>query len=579
MFPSSAQLFLSPSLSYPAPVSLRRTTVCALLACISSLATGCISPLERDPDARDPFEREPAANNAQAIAGGEHAPDETEVVGLLTGGSACSGTLIAPNLVLTAQHCVAATPDGPVSCGDTSFGPIRDNTMSVTTRDTVLGIVRHVVREVHVPSDATDVCGGDVAVMILDDLVEPEEAWPIPPRIDQSPVADEWYRAVGFGATNDNGSGSGLRRERRDLRVWCVGQECSKVYQVQPNEWMGETGICPGDSGGPAIDEQGRVIGITSRGGAQCSTPIYGDVAGWASWLMEMGERAAQLGGYEPAPWVRGGSTMPLPRPEPEPEPAPEPGPEAGSAEPWAAGAEGGCRTAHRPPSSSDSSAWLYGLALLTLAYRSRARRWAAGGKGLRHRGSPLALLTFAFVVPGCRCNAAPSEDELPATEPSPATSRAIESTSRCPARPAWAGELPDDIEVELLHDSKRDDSRHGTGYRLRSDGTFETYDDIQVARDDAGRMAFKRVKGDWTKRGEVRSDALAALRKKIAERSDHLNGRWRTPGARSTLTHLITLRHGKRSELCYVGLEAPQPVQRLQQQIHDLVNHVAKTD
>lgn len=312
---------------------------------------------------------ESTRSSTQPIAGGDFAPNETAVVGLLTGHSACSGTLIAPNLVLTAQHCVADAPSGPIYCGEAQFGPIHDNVMSITTRDTVLGTVRHVVRETHVPEGATDVCGGDVAVMILDDLVEPDEAWPIPPRIDASPTKDEIYRAVGFGATDDNGSGSGFRRERLGLRVLCVGSDCP--VQVQPSEWKGETGICAGDSGGPAIDEQGRVIGVTSRGGANCSSPIYGDVAAWASWLMQMGERAAEVGGYEPAPWVRGGSTLPTPPPEPVPEAGPEAAPESGPTPDDAVGASGGCSLG-APPRDALILAILIASGLVSMRRRDR---------------------------------------------------------------------------------------------------------------------------------------------------------------------------------------------------------------
>lgn len=303
---------------------LSRLIACALIA-----TTGCVAPVEP----------EPTSQTVANIAGGELAPDETAVVGLLTGHGSCSGTLIARNLVLTAHHCVAETPPGSVECGSAEFGPIHTNILSITTRDTVLGTVRHVVRETLVPPNSSDVCGGDVAVMILDDLVEPDEAWAIPPRIDQNPIENELYRAVGFGATDGAGSGSGLRRQRENLHVNCLGGDCLAIYGTQPNEWMGETGICAGDSGGPAIDEQGRVIGVTSRGGENCSTPIYSDVAGWSSWLMEMGERAAELGDYEPDPWVRGGSTLPTTPPEP----APEAGHEASPSD-VAVDASGGCQ-------------------------------------------------------------------------------------------------------------------------------------------------------------------------------------------------------------------------------------------
>lgn len=188
----------------------------------------------------------------------------------------------------------------------------------------------------------------------------------------------------------------------------------------------------------------------------------------------------------------------------------------------------------------------------------------------------PLIGFSLGSLGIGCRCSDGPSEDDLPVSKPSPATSSAVASTGTCPARPGWAGALADDIEVELLHGSKQGQKLHGTGYRLHADGTFETYDDIKVEPDESGKMVFKSVEGKWTIRGTILPDSLTALRKAVADQSaDSLKGKWRTKGALSTKTHLTTRRDGKHIELCYVGTEAPKPVQPLEKQIHDLVNHV----
>jgi len=110
----------------------------------------------------------------------------------------------------------------------------------------------------------------------------------------------------------------------------------------------------------------------------------------------------------------------------------------------------------------------------------------------------------------------------------------------------------------------------------LFADGTFETYDDIQVVRNDAGRMVFERVEGKWTQRGSVDSATLAALREAVSDHTaDALTGKWRTTGPRSARTHLTTRRGEEAIELCYLGTEVPKPLKPLQDRIHDLVNHV----
>ena len=77
------------------------------------------------------------------------------------------------------------------------------------------------------------------------------------------------------------------------------------------SEWMGETGVCQGDSGGPALDEVGRVIGVVSRGGQNCSTPVYARVDAWAQWMSLATVEAAQNAGIPAPDWATGGSTAP----------------------------------------------------------------------------------------------------------------------------------------------------------------------------------------------------------------------------------------------------------------------------
>ena len=127
------------------------------------------------------------------------------------------------------------------------------------------------------------------------------------PRLDEALAAGEGYFAVGFGLTADGANDSGLRRRRDGLFATCVGEACG-VPNVAPTEWGGDTGICSGDSGGPAIDLSGRVVGVTSRGGAGCSAPVYGYTVGWAQWIRDVAGYAAGLGGYAAPSWVTGAS-------------------------------------------------------------------------------------------------------------------------------------------------------------------------------------------------------------------------------------------------------------------------------
>ncbi len=251
----------------------------------------------------------------QSIRGGQPDAAHTSVVGIIIqsgrGGGACSGTLILPNLVLTAHHCVAQTGSEGVICGNSEFGAKYSATsFYVTTRPFFLQDTRayHAVVEVITPEERGDLCGQDLALLRLADNVPETETMPYAPRIDEQVFRAERYDAVGFGEIGD-GSGAGVRRIITDREVLCSGNECVRFggSQVRSSEWIGNDGVCQGDSGGPALDDQNRVLGALSRGGEGCSFPIYSGVYPWRDWLRERGGIASEQGGFAPPAWVARG--------------------------------------------------------------------------------------------------------------------------------------------------------------------------------------------------------------------------------------------------------------------------------
>ena len=257
---------------------------------------------------------EPAATRA-AIAGGAADTSHDAVFLLIArlehGGGLCTATLIAPNLLLTARHCVSARDDEEeVLCGESDLGQPHPAEVFIATNAPTPQRDSPFFRaaEVRVPEQGGDTCGYDIALIILEQNVPSELSVPAVPRIDREVAPGEPYTAVGYGV-NENGEPTGARMRREGLSVVCEPGTCGAG--VESTEFLGDTGICSGDSGGPALDADGKVVGVVSRGGADCSTPIYGTVTAWRQLLTTTAADAARFGGYEAPFWVTTGKSDP----------------------------------------------------------------------------------------------------------------------------------------------------------------------------------------------------------------------------------------------------------------------------
>src|SRR6185503_8489915 len=120
-------------------------------------------------------------------------------------------------------------------------------------------------RSVSVPPNGNDICGFDLALVTLAEGVPPDVARPAIPRIDLHALSGESYVALGYG-TDDRGLDTAGRMRLEGLVVLCSAGRCDDGFQLAETEFLGEEGVCSGDSGGPAIDVERRVIGVLSRG-------------------------------------------------------------------------------------------------------------------------------------------------------------------------------------------------------------------------------------------------------------------------------------------------------------------------
>lgn len=200
--------------------------------------------------------------SAQAIIGGSPSTNDPAVVAIsfrpLDCGQelinvSCTGTLVAPRVVVTAAHCLGFDPPNAY---DVVFGA------SATAGSTAIRVVGG---RAH-PDFDSETHANDIAVLILESDA-PAGITPIPMRTTPLPdLTGMMVRMVGYGLTESQGTVTGERMTGTAM----VTEVSVDDIRMAPAPAMS----CHGDSGGPVLADTGageELVGVTIYGDPACT--------------------------------------------------------------------------------------------------------------------------------------------------------------------------------------------------------------------------------------------------------------------------------------------------------------------
>jgi len=180
-----------------------------------------------------------AASLPQAIVGGTDTSGDPAVALILSNEEAyCSGTLIAPRVVLTAGHCISIRTPSLVKVGNETIA--------------VRGSKAH-------PQFDLTLLAHDLAMIFL-----VEDAHAPPATLAEGPRVGERVREVGFGTASAT--------EIESLPVKRTGFQ--RVDSINETKFRGRpdpASPCERDSGGAVFDENNGLVGVISSGDLTCS--------------------------------------------------------------------------------------------------------------------------------------------------------------------------------------------------------------------------------------------------------------------------------------------------------------------
>lgn len=195
---------------------------------------------------------------AHAITGSRSAPGDAIARSLVTvvgvGGRVCTGTLIAPTIVLTAAHCIAAG----------AANRVVDYSTKPPTLITPRRIATH--PQYSAQAMASHRATPDIALLQLPSPMAGKSTSPLgAPRVPIVPGAR--FTITGIGISSPGASDVGTVRAAGLVATGKPGTLQVRLVDPLTNNKSAGMGGCTGDSGAPALEDQnGRsvIVGVVS---------------------------------------------------------------------------------------------------------------------------------------------------------------------------------------------------------------------------------------------------------------------------------------------------------------------------
>jgi hypothetical protein len=191
----------------------------------------------------------------------------------------CSGALVAPNLILTARHCVSRAVTATPSCdarGRSHNGAHLAEDVDPAAIAIYVGMhvrpdidqpVARAVKTIHPQTEI--LCDSDVAFLVLDRSITNSTILSM--RLHAPVETGDVVVPVGFGGGPLNIVGHKVARSKSVVLATGPSANATTGAVLGPREFEVDRATCRGDSGGPAIDVMsGEIVGVVSRGGS-CS--------------------------------------------------------------------------------------------------------------------------------------------------------------------------------------------------------------------------------------------------------------------------------------------------------------------